>query len=216
MRSLDELIAVLKEVEDEIPFYTGTSVPIETKSESFSDSDKSNENYFEKENDRIEKYLSEFTNREGVLLTISGLFTLLPFSHEREAMVYFLTWVIPFLIVAIVSYVCSSKRTNIIANLNVTMANRLIKEQYGKSLFFHRITNMLLVSFFVSFLLNYYLYVFLNFLPSKVTAFLVLSLSLLLGSIQYLYTSRTRGRANIPEAMVVGCPAPNIGADEVK
>ena len=126
--------------------------------------------FFEKENERIERYLSDFTTREGVLLTIAGLFSLFPVFNINGALPYFLIWTIPFLFVAIITYICSSKRVNFIFEIDKfnpglpdsEAVNGLLKKQYEKSLIFHRLTDAVLVSFFVSFVVNYYLFVFIG------------------------------------------------------
>lgn len=119
----------------------------------------------EKENSQIEKYLSEFTQREGTMLTIAGLFALLPFTSTVDTTAHFLTWVMPFLLLAITAYICAAKRINIIqsenyAPLSVIDINTLLKRRYFNALNFHSLTDFFLITFFVSFVLNFYTYLF--------------------------------------------------------
>src|SRR5436190_23561445 len=97
--------------------------------------------YFEKENTQIEKYLSDFTNREGVMVTVAGLLSLLPSIDSAGTQIYFLKWIFPFLLVAIATYICSSKRVNVIssmnANINSFQINSMLKIRYVNALRFH-------------------------------------------------------------------------------
>ena len=72
----------------------------------------------ESQGGRIEGYLSDFTNREGVLLTIAGIFSVLPIIGGKEYLLYFLAWIYPFLILGIIAYIFSTKRINIISNIH--------------------------------------------------------------------------------------------------
>ncbi len=118
------------------------------------------ENYKE-ENLRIERYLSDFTARQGLLLTIAGLLTILPFSNNNEIK-YFLIWSMPFLILSIISYILSTKRINFISleystPLNQFEVNEKLKRVYFQSLKYFRFTDCFLVIYFTSFILNFYL-----------------------------------------------------------
>lgn len=165
----------------------------------------------EKENDRIEKYLSDFTHREGVLLTIAGLFSLFPLFDIRETLPYFLTWVIPFFLIAITFYILSSKRLHIISqNVSTSLdpweINKALRQQYFGVMRFHRITDASLVSFFASFVANYYWWVFMGSPKLSVSLFLV-ALSVILGGARYYYASKL-GKGSSPEMIAVGMPVP--------
>ena len=178
---------------------------------SFRDNQYSNIDFFEKENERIEKYLSGFTHREGVLLTIAGLFSIFPFFDIKEALSYFLIWAIPFLMVAIIAYICSSKRVNIVSMqdnnsesepLRSREINKLLKQRYFSAMKFHKITDAALVSFFVSFIINYYLLIFVG-LPNFSVSIFIIILAISLGCIRYYYVSKLK-EANIPNVVVLG------------
>lgn len=140
------------------------------------------------ENERIEKYLSDFTTRQGVLLTIAGLLTLLPLADNQDIN-YFLLWSIPFLILSIAFYILSSKRINFIGNdfampLNYSDVNLKLRDVYFKSFNYFRLTDSLLIIFFTSFIINFYLTSF-NFDINLYFKFFVLIFSLIVGIIRY-------------------------------
>ncbi|MEZ4103838.1 MAG: hypothetical protein R3B60_00970 [Candidatus Paceibacterota bacterium] len=147
---------------------------------------------YAEENIRIERYLSDFTLRQGVLITIAGLFTLMPIVKD-EAVKYFLIWVFPFLLGAIVTYTLSTKRINFISknttiSLDKMEVNRILKENYYKSVFFHKITDILIVIFFITFITNYYFIIFIG-IPHLIVSILLLSVSFFVGFIRYWFIS---------------------------
>ncbi len=148
------------------------------------------ENYKE-ENLRIEKYLSDFTARQGILLTIAGLFTLLPFTNPIQIN-YFLIWAVPFLLLAIIFYMFSTKRMAFIWTQNIPLRheeiNKIMKDVFFNSMFYFKITDALLTMFFVSFVVNYYLVSFLNNVEFYFSI-LVLGSSVLIGVLRYAYVS---------------------------
>lgn len=157
----------------------------------------------EQENNRIEKYLSEFTNREGVLLTIASLLSLLPLTNEHVIVPYFLLWVFPFLFTAIISYILSAKRINFVSPLqgkhyslrgNSAKANISLKSIYYHSLRFHRLTDAAIASFFTAFISSYYFITF-NDMPSFVESIIITSLASLAGIMRYL-SSKTRDKVS--------------------
>lgn len=118
---------------------------------------------YREENVRIELYLSEMTSRQGVLLTIAGLLTLLPLA--TQSLKYFLLWSFPFLIMAIVAYICSSKRINFVLEedpegFDAQEANKHLKVAFFNSARFHKIADVSICIFLVSFALNFYLITF--------------------------------------------------------
>jgi len=172
---------------------------------------------FEKENERIERYLSEFTHREGVLLTIAGLLSLFPLFDVESLLPYFLIWTTPFLVLAITTYVCSSKRFNIVSRLDknlesepldLRLVNRLLKQRYFSVMKFHKITDAALVSFFVSFIAGYYLIVFVE-MPDLIISFLTTILAIILGGARYYYASKLKD-PSMPDILAVGVPVPCI------
>lgn len=140
------------------------------------------------ENERIERYLSEFTQREGLLLTIASLFTLLPFVEDGRSVQYFLVWVIPILIFAIVMYMLSTKRINFLSksdrSIDHQSLNNLLKQRYYSSLKYHRLTDASSVSYFFAFIANYYLYSFIS-LPSILISVQILVVAILIGILRY-------------------------------
>jgi hypothetical protein len=155
---------------------------------------------YEKENNRIERYLSELTQKEGVLLTIAGLFSLFPLFISPENYSYFLLWVIPFLLITVISYSLSSKRINIISKdseeLEVDyprskIINQTLRELYFSVIKFHRITEISFTSFFVSFVLNYYYLFFVGHMDIEVSV-KILIISIVLSIFKYFYVSKIK------------------------
>ncbi len=170
---------------------------------------------FEKENERIEKYLSEFTHREGVLLTIAGLLSLFPLFDAESVLPNFLTWTTPFLLLAITTYICSSKRFNVVSKMDKSfesepldsrLVNRALKQRYFSVMKFHRITDAALVSFFVSFIVGYYSIVFVG-MPNLTTSILITILAISLGGSRYYYASNLKD-SSTPGILAVGAPVP--------
>lgn len=171
------------------------------------------------ENSQIEKHLSEFTNRVGVLLTIATLFTLLPFFDDKLAVSYFLTWVIPFLIISIFLYICSTKRINFLPSLRVKAGlrplspwevNELLVRTYLKARKYHHLTDSVLITFFVSFVLNYYTYFF-GGLPTTKYSIVILVTALIAGVVRFRYinTMKTADTTPDPGTLAVGATPPD-------
>lgn len=155
------------------------------------------ENYKE-ENLRIEKYLSDFTSRQGILLTIAGLFTLLPLTNPTQIN-YFLIWSVPFLLLAIIFYMLSAKRVAFIVDniypLEHREINKKMKETFFHSMFLFKITDSLLTMFFLSFIINYYLISFLNNVEFYYSV-LIFGFSILIGILRYAYVSELFKKSN--------------------
>lgn len=144
------------------------------------------------ENERIERYLSEFTSRQGVLLTIAGLLTLLPLS-EKHQINYLLLWSVPFLICAICSYILSAKRVNFISPADIfpldqKAVNNKLKNIYFKSIKFYRAADCFIVMFFVSFVTNFYILSF-YYDICLLSSFFVLISALFLGLARYIHVA---------------------------
>lgn len=176
---------------------------------------------FEKENDRIEKYLSDFTSRDGILLTIASLLFILPIVEGNEVSSYFLIWAYPFFIFGIVSYIFSAKRINVISQINkdlhLSEINKILKENYFRVAKFHNLTDVFLVSFYTSFLFNYYFLSFIG-LPKIETSILIAMLSILSSIFRYLYISKIKKIDNIEgiELMPTGAVSPDATLPKIK
>lgn len=150
-----------------------------------------NANSFEKENERIERYLSEFTQRQGMLLTIAGLFSLFSIFQMTPSNIL-LIWAIPFLIFAIIFYILSSERLNFIISdsnqISPKEINEKLVEHYKKTSLWHRLTDSTLIIFFAQFIIIFSLITFFNTLTILVLIIATLS-SLLLGFSRLLRSS---------------------------
>jgi hypothetical protein len=164
---------------------------------------------FTRENEQIEKYLSDFTNRIGVAITIAGIFSAFQFFSTSEANNYFLKFSFPFLLLSIFSYFLSSKRYNFIPSLSNSLSsfaiNQILKKVFKRSIFYHKITDVFLVCFFISFVCFYYVNSFFG-LPSNKDGFVVVIISLLVGIIRYMFISKNK-YSDDPGVYAVGSPA---------
>ncbi len=146
----------------------------------------------EEENSRIEKYLSDFTARQGVLLTIAGLLlALLPSSDENLR--HLLLWSVPFLLIAIGFYIMSVKRVHFVALNNIHIGtpediNPLLREIYFTSTKYHKWVDIFLVIFFSSFTLQTYSQI-LNITKGETSLIIMNILALALGAMRYFYVS---------------------------
>src|SRR3989344_1423505 len=170
---------------------------------------------FEKENERIEKYLYEFTQRQGVLLTVSGLLSIFPIFDTQNVLRHFLLWVIPFLLLAIATYILSSKRVHIVSKSvdalvsqppDSSEVNRLLRQHFHSVLTFHKLTDAILVTFFISFIFSYYTFVFAG-PPELCTSILITIIAILFGVLRYFYDGKM-GNNNLPSYAAVGAPRP--------
>lgn len=147
------------------------------------------------EAERMEKYLSEFSVRQGILLSVAGLLSSLPIATVFPIN-YFLIWMFPFLAVAIICYIFSSKRINFVSRESPThidswQLNTVTKDVYFKSMFFHRCCDVFLVSFFVSLTLHSYFLAFSESLTQKELV-LVTILSLCFGVARLWYVTKVQ------------------------
>ncbi len=170
---------------------------------------KTKEIMLEEENKQIEKYLTDLTQREGVLITIASIFTLFPVFDTNHSMSDgFLLWTAPFLFIGIVTYLLSSKRIHVIPSLAVggrlvtaEETNVVLKKAYFKVLKWHDMTDISFVAFITSFVLNYYIYVFSE--PTNTKALIVLGCSLILAVLRYFFVTRT-GDKQDPSQIATG------------
>lgn len=145
------------------------------------------------ENIQIQKHLNDFITKEGILLTIASLFGFSSFSNENIS-TYFPIFTLSFLIFAIISYILSSKRFHIIQSIRASSnlkilspkeINNILKKSYFRTLKYHSITDALIVAYFVSFTLNYYLNFYCGSLDLK-TSIVVWFSAVSLGLWRYL------------------------------
>ena len=162
----------------------------------------------DKDNERIEKYLSEISNRQAILLTIASLFTTLGYSESNLG--YFLIWVFPFLILAIFLYILSAKRVNVLQGWRVNKGqmplspleiNDLLTENYMNVLRYHFWTDGAIISYFSSFILSYYLTYFHKI--DIIISICVFVFSLMCGIARYFYVTQIPKGDGI---LAIGCP----------
>lgn len=167
------------------------------------------------ENIQIQKHLADFTTKEGILLTIASLFSFLSFSNDNTS-IYFPIFTLSFLIFAIVSYILSSKRFHIIQSIRATSnlkilspkeINNILKKSYFRTLKYHSTADALVVSYFISFTLNYYLSFYCGPVDLKTSIFVWLA-SALCGVLRYI---SVRSKKEIEGVVATGGPGPSDG-----
>jgi hypothetical protein len=169
---------------------------------------------YQEENERMERYLSEFTVRQGALLTIAGLLSMLPLSSE-EHLRQFLIFSFPFLVAAITCYILSSKRINFVSSgypsvLQSHEVNQVLKTAYHRSAFFHKATDTVITAFFFSFIANYYAITFLHSV-TVLEQVLIAILSICVGALRLWYISHIRRDLKSHDYTAVGgVPCPTV------
>lgn len=172
--------------------------------------------FLKEENSQIQTYLTDFITKEGVLLTIASLFSFLSFSNDKIILSNFLIWTLPILIFAIVCYFLSTKRFNILQsirrNLNLKLLsdkeiNDILKKTYFNTLKYHTLTDLALVSYFVSFILNYYFYFYFGVINIKISIS-ILIISILFGVWRYL---NVKDKSDIKGLVATGGPSKEDG-----
>ena len=134
-----------------------------------------------REIERTEKYLDSFTTRGAITLALVQLFSLVLLSipNNPDFIKYYLMWILPYFILAGIFFVISMSRIGVcrtgfrtgstpeqellmlrcqaLADLD---SWRKISGSYGRTIVFHRLTNIFTYLFLISFLVNYYLFTF--------------------------------------------------------
>lgn len=146
----------------------------------------------EEENTRIEKYLSDFTTRQGVLLTVAGLLLVL-LPNSDIVVKHLLLWSVPFLLLAVGFYIMSAKRVHFVALNNAHVGtpedmNPLLREIYFASTKYHKWADIFLVIFFSSFTLQLYNQVF-HIVESQSFTLIITTVAVLIGCLRYFYIS---------------------------
>lgn len=136
-------------------------------------------------NDRIEQYLSEFTQRINVLLTVAALMSGLAASQPSYLKTFLLTS-FPLFIFAIFFYLLSSRRLNL---LSAEWRNELavmLKKSYLSARKWYLLTDLSLTSFFVAFVVNLYFFAFDVEILTRDIIF-IYATAFLVGFLRYFY-----------------------------
>lgn len=165
---------------------------------------------------RFEAYLSDLTQQSTALLTVAGLFTLLPSLNNPESIKYFLIWVFPFIFFSIFCFLISSSRAKsyvhdgliapegtedelVMMKLEVK-AIRIVYskmfEVYMKSLNWYRIMTIFLRIYFLSFIVTYYQLYFFQLFDFR-DSIIVISLLSLISILIYLNTKFNSSMINL-------------------
>lgn len=163
------------------------------------------------ENTQIQTHLTDFTTKEGVLLTIASLFSFLSFSDDNIS-AYFPIFTLSFLILAIIFYTLSSKRFHIIQSVRIDSdlnlltpkeINDILKQSYFRTLKYHSITDALIVAYFISFTFNYYFNFYFR-LPDLKVSIIIWVAAILCGIWRYL---NVKNKTDVEGVVGTGCPA---------
>lgn len=157
---------------------------------------------------RLEKFIDNFSQKGVALMTIAGLISLLPYAFSGNAVIFlrhFLIWIFPFLLASILTFIFSLPKRHTYRTSFSTAADNVSEEliilrneaiaaqsmwresylSYQKSLNWHRISSIFLQIFLLSYILNFYLFIFFE-LPDIKNMIFTTSGLLLVGVILYV------------------------------
>jgi len=127
---------------------------------------------------RMESFLRDLSQRGGTLMALSGIISLMPYTFLPDSSLftrYYVFWIFPFLILAILAFIFSSFRKHTYQNLlkpNGTTNNvqeELIRmrqiwqetyNNYRESLVWHRISHIATQMFLFDCFLNFYIFAY--------------------------------------------------------
>ncbi len=139
------------------------------------------------DSERVEKYLSEFTQRISVLLTIAALMSAVATTVEGY-MHMFLIAVFPLFLMAIFFYLLSARRINVLSSLWTAETNSLVKNSYISVRKWFILTDLALTAFFAAFTISLYRFT-LGFSLEVGTIVLLYVLVVLISIGRYLYVA---------------------------
>lgn len=109
--------------------------------------------------ERIERYLSEFTQRTNTLLTIAALMSGLAVVEP----IYLRTFLItsfPLFVSALFFYLLSARRVNFLSSNRIYNQEKLLRKSYIHARKWSIFTDLALTGFFLTFIVNIYLFAF--------------------------------------------------------
>ena len=127
---------------------------------------------------RMESFLRDLSQRGGTLMALSGIISLMPYSFLPDSSLfvrYYVFWIFPFLILAIVAYIFSSFRKHIYQNIlkpdgladsdqeELVRIRKIWQETYNnyrKSLIWHRVSIIATQMFLFDYFLNFYIFAY--------------------------------------------------------
>jgi hypothetical protein len=127
---------------------------------------------------RMESFLRDLSQRGGTLMALSGIISLMPYTFLLDSSLfirYYVFWIFPFLILAILAFVLSSFRKYTYQNLlkpngttnddqeELIRMRQIWQETYNnyrESLVWHRISNIATQMFLFDYFLNFYIFAY--------------------------------------------------------
>jgi hypothetical protein len=143
-----------------------------------------------REIDRVDAMLADFTQRGGAMMTAAGLFTIFPFvsiSDNFFLLQHFFLWVFPFVLISMVTFIVGSTRVHVRVTAFPTVlegqaeelislrdemreletAWKLQQEIYGRVLVAQRVSSTALTLYGMAFLIHYTLLIFFGIVLSN-------------------------------------------------
>lgn len=171
--------------------------------------------------ERLERFTESFAVRGGALMTVAGLISLLPYTITENGLVFlkhYLIWTFPFLFIAILAFIKSSRRAysyriqftsvapgapeEIVMLRAEAMATqeiwKMAKESHTGSMRWHRLVSINTILFLFSYIFSFYSFVF-YVLPNFYIMFIFSMWLLVLGMMIYRKNILESGERNISE-----------------
>ncbi len=190
---------------------------------------------------RLEKFIDNFSQKGVALMTIAGLISLLPYAFSGNAVIFlkhYLIWIFPFLLASILTFIFSLPKRHTYRTSFSTAANNVSEElimlrnealavqsmwresylNYKKSLNWHRISSIFLQVFLLSYVLNFYFFIF-SELPNVKNMIFTTAGLLLVGVILYVksvfimsYNRRygSKRKMSVEQESSVGAVPPDV------
>ena len=169
----------------------------------------------DREMNRINTELSDFTQRDAALMTIAGLLALLPLPQSGDNLNlvrHFFVWVYPFLAIAIVGFFWGSVRMHanaaqlaigaegteeelLILKGETTVAQniwRTLNKTYERALGAHRVISTSILLYLIAFALHYGLFLFISIPDFYVSLQITVALILIGFLINYRNSRKSR------------------------
>lgn len=135
--------------------------------------------------EKIERYLSEFTQRTNTLLTVAALMSGLALI-DTTYLKLFLVTSFPLFVLALFFYLLSTRRLNLLSLTLTSYQEQLLKRSYIDARKWYLATDLFLTSFFVAFTIHIYFFAFdLEVLPRDI--FFSYVTALLVGGMRHFY-----------------------------
>lgn len=134
---------------------------------------------------RMESFLRDLSQRGGILMALSGIISLMPYTFLQDSSLFirfYVFWIFPFLILAILAFILSSFRKHTYQNLlkpsettdgsqeELTRMRQIWQETYNnyrEALVWHRISHIATQMFLFDYFLNFYIFAYYDVLNDQ-------------------------------------------------